>query len=172
MAAIPVRFHWAAALIHPKPSDKILEIGCGTGLLAKLLLEEYGIRHFTGIDRSEAMIKMAIKNNEDAVAEGRAEFLKTVFPFKDPKPKQYNRLVAFNIGFFSKPGSAETEHLKGLIKPDGSLFVFLQAPYEIDIHAAQPIVKNLLNAGFKIKEVTLKKLKPVSALCVISSPAI
>ena len=35
MTKIPSRFIWAAGLLDIKPANKILEIGCGAGLLAE-----------------------------------------------------------------------------------------------------------------------------------------
>ena len=43
------------------PDDKILELGCGPGQMAKLLYDK-GIRQYTGIDFSSVAIKMAIGN--------------------------------------------------------------------------------------------------------------
>jgi len=43
------------------PGDKILDLGCGPGQMAKLLYDK-GIRQYTGIDFSKVAIKMATEN--------------------------------------------------------------------------------------------------------------
>lgn len=53
-------------IIHLKPDDKILDLGCGPGNVAKFLLETIPSLSITGIDLSEEMIRLANDNVPNA----------------------------------------------------------------------------------------------------------
>ncbi len=59
--------------IQLPPDAKIMDVGCGTGILARLLAPKYG--SYTGIDFSEAMLQQA---RADALAHGlnRCKFVR------------------------------------------------------------------------------------------------
>lgn len=50
-------------MLNPKPDERILDIGCGTGYLTSRIAEK--CRNVTGIDLSETMIATAKKNYPD-----------------------------------------------------------------------------------------------------------
>jgi len=74
------------------------------------------------------------------------------------------------VNFFWKNPVEELLIIRKSLKPDGTLFVFYQAPFEIDITAAEPIKQNLLESAFNIGAVHLKKMLPTSAFCIIAKP--
>ena len=71
---IPERFLWAVEMMNLKPSQRILEIGCGTGQMAALIASKLKSGKIIAIDRSAAMIKKAEKNNDLVIKNGKAEF--------------------------------------------------------------------------------------------------
>jgi ubiquinone/menaquinone biosynthesis C-methylase UbiE len=170
MSTIPERFTWAASLVQIAPADTILEIGCGAGLLAEQIAGRLSTGHITAIDKSASMITKAKKRNKQYVDAGITNFItidfsKALFP-----EAHFDSMVAFNVNFFLKGGVKEFDMIRHCCKPGGKLYVFYQAPYEIDIRAAQPIVQHLTAHSFSVADTVWKKMSPFSALCVIAEP--
>ena len=108
--------------LRPGPSDRILEVGCGGGVLLREVLER-GARA-VGVDHSPEMVRLATETNRAAVHEGRLDVLEadgSHLPVPD---------AAFTIawstgafGFFPQPLETLQEMHRALV-PGGRLAVF------------------------------------------------
>jgi SAM-dependent methyltransferase len=58
--------------LEPLKKDKILSVGCGSGLFESVLNKEYGINNIYGLEPSQDMAKIAVKRGID-VKPGNAE---------------------------------------------------------------------------------------------------
>lgn len=168
MTSIPERFIWAVGSMDIKPGDKILEIGCGAGLLAALACDRIETGSFLAIDRSVPMIEKARKRNQKHIERKISDFIHGDFSKSKLPSSHFDKVVAFNVSFFWKAPANELKIIKRILKEDGKLYVFHQAPFEIDLAAAEPIRENLLENGFEITGTKLKKLAPTSAVGVIA----
>lgn len=164
------RFIWASSLIEVKPQDSILEIGCGTGILAEQILLQLDEGNYVALDRSKPMLEKAQKRNQGFFERGLISFENSDFLSSPSKAAAYDKIVAFNVNFFLKKASREMEKLARIIKPDGLIYVFYQAPHEISLDAAEPIKDNFLSHNFQIVHVELKELFPTAAICVVAKP--
>ena len=167
MGKIKPRFEWAASVVGAGPSDKILEIGCGAGLLAGRLAEAFVSGHITAIDKSASMIAKARKNNQRHIRDG----IMTVgeLDFKEfEKQTVFNKVIAFNVNLFLKDSPTEFRILQEILQDNGRLFCFYQFPYMITINAASPIAEHLETAGFDTKEILFKDIEPAPVICVIA----
>jgi ubiquinone/menaquinone biosynthesis C-methylase UbiE len=63
----------AVGLLGPSPSDRVLEVGFGHGRTIERLAGVVNNGRVYGIDASELMLKMAVRRNRRAIAEGRVE---------------------------------------------------------------------------------------------------
>ena len=158
------RFQWAASVIEAVPSDAILEIGCGTGLLAGFLANNLVEGHITAIDRSSAMISKAKKNNEEHIRKGRMTIEN--HDFKVFRGSLFDKVVAFNVNFFLKDSPDEFRMLKKVLR--GKLFCFYRFPYKVTRDAAFPIAQRLTANGFEIKDILFKDIEPTPAICIIA----
>jgi cyclopropane fatty-acyl-phospholipid synthase-like methyltransferase len=163
------RHLWACKIIDPGPSDQILEIGCGTGILAGLLAKKLEQGNIHALDRSISLVEKAQKKNQRHLDQGRMIIHNTEF-LDFESPMKFDKIVAFNVNFFQRESSKELEKIKELLQTDGRLYVFFQAPYAIDVSHADPIMENLLANGFKVQMVELMPQDPISALGVIVKP--
>ena len=53
---------WAADLVEragPNPGERVLDVACGTGILARLAAVAMGIGHVNGLDINEGMLAVA-----------------------------------------------------------------------------------------------------------------
>ena len=62
---------WALSLIPIGKCRKILDIGCGGGMLISLLAKRFGDAAVYGIDFSEESVALSRMTNEDIIREGR-----------------------------------------------------------------------------------------------------
>ena len=58
------RLVWAAAVVDPAPGERVLEVGCGHGVLVSLLAERIGTGQVVAVDRSPTMIAAAARRNQ------------------------------------------------------------------------------------------------------------
>ena len=117
------RLAWAAEVVAPQETDRVLEVGCGHGVLLSLLAARVTAGEVVGVDRSATMTAAAGRRNADAVASGRVRLVTAALaPFAsvrqkvlltDDEPRQR--------AFYESLGFAEIRDLD-----DGSLRAFVK----------------------------------------------
>lgn len=55
-------FHDLLALVEPVPGGRVVDLGCGTGVLTRVLHEHTGAAETVGVDRSEAMLAQSAQH--------------------------------------------------------------------------------------------------------------
>lgn len=164
------RFTWAAGIIAPNPGSKLLEIGCGAGLLAGLIADKLTTGHITAIDKSQPMIRLATQRNQAYITAGKATFQVADFA-KAPLPANtFDKVIAFNVNFFWKKPEKELLLIKRSMKPGGQLFVFYQTPYGIDMKLCELIKDKLQEHAFQVQDTVLGQFAASAAFCIIAKP--
>ena len=169
-SAIPERFVWAAGLLQHSPVENLLEIGCGVGLLVAQIAGTITTGRVYAVDQSPSRLLKARKRNWRFIEEGVVYLEEAGFMEADLPPSFFHRILAFNVNLFFQEPRQELTKIKTLLHPAGKLFLFYQAPFEIDVDAAQPLVKNLESNNFSILDIQWKQLIPTSAICVVAKP--
>ncbi len=164
------RFTWAASILDVKPTDNILEIGCGAGILAEQIASQLTGGTITAIDKSAPMIRIAIKRNERFIDTGKATFIVNDFAKSELHQRAYEKVFGFNVNVFGKNPARELELIKLYLKQNGHLYIFYQAPYDIDIKATKPIIEKLRINNFHVVDTIFRKMSPASAFCIVSKP--
>lgn len=163
------RFDWAASVIAPAPSDQILEIGSGTGLLAALIAPELQSGHLVAIDKSAAMVSKAAKKNQPLISNGKMTLHTTAFSeFICKVP--FNKIVAFNVNIFRNPAKEQLKRLHAWLLPQGQLFIFYQTPTGIDKKLMAGISTVLTGNGFSMLNSLIVEKEPVRSFCLIATP--
>jgi ubiquinone/menaquinone biosynthesis C-methylase UbiE len=165
-----IRFAWAAGVVAPRPTDHVLEIGCGAGLLVEQLTRRLTTGTLTAVDRSAAMIRRATERNQAALAAGKATFRHGDF-LRVPLPERaYDKAVAFNVNFFWQDPAQELRRLKNVLVPQGLLFIFHQTPNGRDTEAAARIGDHLRRHSFLVQAVLYKDKPAAPPFCIITTP--
>lgn len=101
------------------PSDRVLELGCGTGSTALLLAEN--VKDYVASDVSPNMIEIGIGKSKDAGIEN-IEFVVSNVMDVDTPTQSYDAVLAFNILHLLEDLSGCAQKVNSLLKP-GGLFV-------------------------------------------------
>lgn len=165
------RFIWAASLMDVKPTDHLLEIGCGAGLLVEQLALKATQGHVTAIDQSVPMITMASKRNQAFISSGKVTLIAGNFADYQFVEASFDKIVAFNVSLFWKAPEKELSLIKKALKPDGQLFVFYQTPKGADLKIAALIKTHLQNASYQlVDEQIYYEASSASAFGIIARP--
>lgn len=111
------------------PGLRVLEIGCGPGVLARAIAARIGEGRVLAIDRSRKAVDQAVAGSADAIASGRLEFRHAaVENFRlEEGEALYDLAVAIRVGALDgrHPGleAAALSAIAGALVPGGRLFI-------------------------------------------------
>ncbi|HEY8943310.1 MAG TPA: class I SAM-dependent methyltransferase [Polyangiaceae bacterium] len=162
------RFVWAIETLELDPSDAVLEVGCGHGVAVSLVCERLGPKgRITAIDRSQKMIAAARRRNRLHVESGRAVLKAVALADADFGHQRFNKVFAFNVAPFWLAPNEALDAVRAHLAPRGAVYVFWDARRQNASDLGERLSERLLQGGFAIDRVLVKKLKPVPAVCVI-----
>lgn len=111
-----------------KPTDRVLEIGCGHGVAGTFVCERLTSGKYVGIDRSEKMINAASGRNQRFIDEGKAHFSLQELENLDLGTQQFDKIFAVRVRlFYSEPERAK-QIVKKYLAPNGTLTVVYDTP--------------------------------------------
>ncbi|GAA4731987.1 hypothetical protein Prum_003300 [Phytohabitans rumicis] len=112
-----------------RPTDRILEIGCGRGSAVSLICERLDGGRITAIDRSITMVKLAEQRNDAHVAAGKAVFHAAALDAADLDDDRFDKVFAINVNlFWVRSSERELDHVRSLLKPSGALYLVYEPP--------------------------------------------
>lgn len=165
---LPERFAWAVKTMDIQPSDHLLEIGGGVGLLAEQVAGLLKDGKLVMVDKSEAMISKAVERNKIHIENRITTFIK-----KDLEvtilPERFDKIVAFNVSAFWKNPRFSLPVIRRHLKPAGQFYLFYQPPVEVTRQIAKEAAEVLKKNGLKVEKTLFKSLQPASAFCIIGS---
>ena len=164
---VPARILWAVEQLNPRPSDHLLEIGCGPGIAAQLICERLTTGRLVAIDRSATAITAARKRNRAHEASGRATFVQAALAAAHFEGQRFDGILAINVNVFWRQPWKELEAIKRISKPATRLCLVFQPPSTNQTgRIAQAAARFLTDHGFSEIEVTRPDLRPATAVCV------
>ncbi len=102
MSAHP-RLTWVVDQLDLRPTDDVLEVGCGHGVAATIVLGRLNSGGYVGLDRSPAMITASGRRNHVDVAAGRARLVCGAVPDADLGGQRFDRVFAARVATMSSP---------------------------------------------------------------------
>lgn len=114
--------------LHIKPSDRVLEIGCGQGVAGTLICEQLETGLYVGVDRSEKMINAATRRNQRFIDEGKARFILQELENLDLGELKFDKILAVRVRlFYSEPDRAR-KLIESYLAPNGTIKVIYDTP--------------------------------------------
>lgn len=117
------RLAWAAGIVAPRPADRVLEVGCGHGVLLSLLAARVPGGQVVGVDRSATMTGAAARRNADALASGRVRLLTGPLTDTDLRTSPFDVVVSFDVRAFWTAPAPEWDVVGRVLADDGRVVV-------------------------------------------------
>jgi SAM-dependent methyltransferase len=120
--AASARQSWAAGVVAPQSAERVLEVGCGRGVLVALLAERAG--EVLAVDRSPAMVAAAGRRNREAVEAGRVRLQAAALADADLGSDPFDAVVGFDVRAFWDPAQEATwDVVDRVLAPGGRVLV-------------------------------------------------
>ncbi len=156
---IPARIRWAVDFMDPQPSDQVLEIGCGPGAAAELIVGRLETGKLFAIDRSESGVDRTKRRNADAIKAGRLTVRQIDLATLRVPVKRLTKVFAFNVNlFWVRECADEVALLHERVVPGGAVYLFFEAklPEEVP-KIVQRASESLSHGGFRVSVVDSKQ---------------
>jgi SAM-dependent methyltransferase len=172
-ANLPDRIVWAVETLNIKPSDHLLEIGCGRGIAASLICERLGRGRLTAIDRSKTMIAAARKQNRAHLDSGKVRFEVVALADAELGRQAFSKILAINVNLFWMDPSKELAVIRKLLRPNGALYLVYEPPARASQLAklASSLIPNLERGGLMIRRLMMGQGESTGILGVIAGVA-
>ena len=167
---VPARVVWAVEQLAPAPSDNILEIGCGPGLVVARVCPRLVRGTITAIDRSALQVKKARAVNRDFVASGRARIeIMTLTDAPAALRQRFAKVLAVNVNaFWTEPDTSITS-LRALLRSGGRAFLVYEAPSAAGARKLRASLPQILSArGLSVEDVRVGSQPAAPRFCVVA----
>lgn len=149
--SVPPRIKRAVDALQLSPGDRILEVGCGTGLGVELVCERLKSGRITGIDRSASAIAAAKQRNGRHLRSGLARLRHTALADYPDAPERFDKVFAVNVNVFWLAPAAELRVICRILAPRGRLYLFYEPPSASQVpRIAQACRRFLEDGGFRV----------------------
>lgn len=122
--AVPDRVHWAVSVLEPRPAERILEGGGGSGAAAQLICARLDDGTMHVIDRSAIAVERARERNRRHVDSGRLRVEQFALADLSSGEGSYDLAFALNVNvFWTHPEGPEAAVLHEVLAPGGRLAI-------------------------------------------------
>jgi cyclopropane fatty-acyl-phospholipid synthase-like methyltransferase len=164
---IPERIRWAVTTLDIKESDRLLEIGGGSGGAASIICERLETGSMLLIDRSASAVERARSRNAEHVASGRLTLETVVLRDFEPRGRRFNKVLAVNVNvFWTTSATDELARVREALAPGGTLYLVYETPSpERAREAATRAAEALRANGFAAPQILTRAAK---LICCVS----
>ena len=117
---------WTVSLLDIEPEDRVLKIGFGPGIAAKMSSDMIGNGKYIGIDPSEVTLSQAQKRNATAIREGKVELILADVERLPVFDMRIDKIFSINSIIFWKNPITQLKELRSRMTPGGIIAITLQ----------------------------------------------
>ena len=166
------RLSRAVELLDPRPTDRLLELGCGHGVAMSLVCERLDAGRIVGIDRSATMTTTAAKRNATWIEAGVAAVRTASLHNADLDDERFDKV--FGVHFpplLRGDPSRELAVVRRCLAPGGDLHVVFQpfAPDQVE-PTTERVSATLADHGFGVEAVRRADAAPAPVMDVVARP--
>lgn len=163
---IPTRLAWAAGLLPIRPSDHVLEAGCGRGIALSLVCRRLTTGRAVGLDRSATAIAAAATLNWAHINAGKLRLVAA--PLHDPRlDEQFDVIFAVNMNVFWLKPERELAIVRSLLAEEGKLLLFYEPPSAGQASRIMDTASGfLVGSGFEIEQIVHADLGTNVGVCI------
>ncbi|WP_186002261.1 class I SAM-dependent methyltransferase [Mycobacterium sp. KBS0706] len=122
------RIRAAVDLLAPRPGERLLEIGCGTGQAIQAVIARQPTATVVAIDRSDPAVARARIVNAATIAAGRVSIARGDIEHGPVEPGGFDRIFAIRVNsFWTRPGLA-LPHATRSLRPGGEIWIIYDDP--------------------------------------------
>jgi len=166
-------------LMAIQPDDRVLEIGCGTGKLIKIMAKKIDKGMIEGIDFSPTMVKIAQRRNKKSMAKGIVKIVEDNFEDITYAKENFTKACSVNILYFWNNPESTVKKVFEVLKPGAQFVVAFEDINQLkqrklsddvfQLYTVSAVKKLLTNAGFLngVRIETRKKRK-LSFHCAVA----
>jgi ubiquinone/menaquinone biosynthesis C-methylase UbiE len=150
---------WTVDLLAIEPDARVLEIGFGPGVAIQYAAERATRGHVSGVDCSEAMLKMARKRNASGLANGSVDLTKAdvqSLPYPD---HSFDCAFAIHCIYFWREPAACLREIRRVLRPDGVVAITIRPIHQwhghkpsadvFHLYEGDEVAKLLSDSGFR-----------------------
>lgn len=128
MTNAPHRLRWLSALLRLRRTDRVLEIGCGNGMLLELLAERAPHTTLVGIDRSGLQVRKATQRLAALPNPPRVHHLALEDATAQFVDETFTRIVSMNVSLAWTSPAIAGAALNALLAPRGVIILGFEPP--------------------------------------------
>lgn len=152
---------FAFKCVNVKNDAKILDIGCGGGVNIEKFLKLTS-NNVDGLDYSEVSVNASIKQNKNAINNGRCKIIQADVSAMPIDDESYDLVSAFETIYFWPDIQETFKEVSRIIKPNGQFMIaqgtdgnhpddekWLASVEGMSVYTKEQLEEYLLKAGFK-----------------------
>lgn len=136
---------WGLSGIDIEKYRDILDIGCGSGNSLSMMYHKNKKAHFFGVDYSKDSVKMAKKNNKDAITHRHMQIIHgdvCDLPYKD---NSFDLIISVESFYYWKNHKKAMKEISRVMKKNGNLAIILEAHKDIPDPEKYDEIKEMLD---------------------------
>ena len=149
--------------------EQVLDLGCGPGQAAALMLPLAMPGRVTGIDQSTTMIAQAKRDNRRAVTSGRMAFCVASFEALPFDAACFDAVLASNVMYFWYNPSLVISEIRRVLRENGRLSIYLTSAASMQnwgfaeagthrLFSAEDVKAVLIDGGFAEADVSVRSV--------------
>jgi SAM-dependent methyltransferase len=151
------------------PGDTILELGFGPGRAIRTMAALAVHGRVLGVDQSPEMLAQASRSNRAAIRSGRVRLALGRFDALPHTADSVDKILAVNVAYFFRDGSAEISEARRVLRPGGVMAVYVThestmshwkfcEPETHRLFDGEGLRRLLLEGGFGAGEIELREM--------------